>query len=98
MSKIPLIDGALQPPFVGMLADSGDPSYKERLNRDPRWALSEGSRHFEERSAVFQALHKIPGSLKCLGFPMRSWEAWRCSVTASGGLPKASTCWCLNRI
>jgi hypothetical protein len=28
------------------------PVYEKRLDRDPRWALSEGSRHFEEKSAV----------------------------------------------
>src|SRR5688572_14917793 len=47
----------------------GVPIYEELLNRDPRWALSEGSRHFEERSAVFQALHNITSRLKGLGIP-----------------------------
>jgi hypothetical protein len=41
--------------------------YEELLNRDPRWALSEGSRHFEEDSAVFKALHNIAKRLKSLG-------------------------------
>lgn len=41
-------------------------TYEELLNRDPRWALSEGSRHFEEKSAVFEALHKITQRLKSL--------------------------------
>jgi hypothetical protein len=45
------------------------PTYEEQLNRDPRWALSEGSRHFEEGSAVFQALHNITSRLKALGIP-----------------------------
>ncbi len=45
------------------------PVYEELLNRDPRWALSEGSRHFEESSAVFAALHKITSRLKELGIP-----------------------------
>ena len=40
--------------------------YEELLTRDPRWALSEGSRHFEENSAVFQALHKIARHLQGL--------------------------------
>jgi hypothetical protein len=44
-------------------------SYEELLNRDPRWALSEGSRHFEEDSAVFKALHNIAARLKSLGIP-----------------------------
>jgi hypothetical protein len=43
--------------------------YEDLLDRDPRWALSEGSRHFEENSAVFQALHKIAKRLKDLGIP-----------------------------
>ena len=45
------------------------PSYEELLNRDARWALSEGSRHFEEKSAVFTALHKVGQRLKSLGIP-----------------------------
>jgi hypothetical protein len=45
------------------------PVYEELLNRDPRWALSEGSRHFEEDSAVFKALHNITQRLKSLGIP-----------------------------
>src|SRR5436305_15186099 len=47
----------------------GIPVYEEQLDRDPRWALSEGSRHFEEDSAVFQALHNITSRLKALGIP-----------------------------
>ena len=47
----------------------GIPVYEELLNCDPRWALSEGSRHFEESSAVFKALHKIASRLKTLGIP-----------------------------
>ena len=45
------------------------PVYERQLDLDPRWALSEGSRHFEERSAVFQALHKIAKRLGELGIP-----------------------------
>ena len=44
-------------------------SYEERLGRDSRWALSEGSRHFEEESAVFEALRKIARRLEDLGIP-----------------------------
>jgi hypothetical protein len=47
----------------------GVPIYEELLNRDPRWALSEGSRHFEEDSAVFKALRNITSRLKMLGIP-----------------------------
>jgi hypothetical protein len=47
----------------------GVPIYEELLNRDSRWALNEGSLHFEEGSAVFKALHKITSRLKELGVP-----------------------------
>jgi hypothetical protein len=43
--------------------------YERRLERNPRWALSEGSRHFEEKSAVFAALQKIAKRLDDLGIP-----------------------------
>lgn len=48
---------------------AGVPVYEELLSRDPRWALSEGSRHFEEDSAVFKALYRIADRLKSLGIP-----------------------------
>ena len=48
---------------------AGPPCYEEELTRDPRWALSEGSRHFEEKSKVFQALYRITAHLKALGVP-----------------------------
>jgi hypothetical protein len=41
--------------------------YEELLNSDPRWAMHEGSRHFEEDSAVFKALQAITQRLKSLG-------------------------------
>ena len=43
--------------------------YEQQLDRDLRWALSEGSRHFEENSAVFKALHKVTKRLNDLGIP-----------------------------
>jgi hypothetical protein len=53
------------------MADPTTPllTYEDQLNRDARWALSEGSRHFEENSAVFQALHNIAARLEGLGIP-----------------------------
>jgi hypothetical protein len=42
-------------------------AYETRLSSDPRWALSEGSRHFEERSAVADTLRKIARRLNELG-------------------------------
>lgn len=44
-------------------------TYEQALARDPRWALNEGSRHFEGRSAVFEALHKIAERLTELQIP-----------------------------
>jgi hypothetical protein len=42
-------------------------SYEGRLAADPGWALNEGGKHFEERSGVSQALHKICARLEELG-------------------------------
>ncbi len=41
--------------------------YEERLARDLRWALSEGSKFFEEKSGIQEALHKITRHLNELG-------------------------------
>jgi hypothetical protein len=45
------------------------PLYEELLNQNPVWALSEGSRHFEENNAVFRALRRIAGRLDALEIP-----------------------------
>ncbi len=45
------------------------PFYELRLAHNPKWALSEGSRHFDEKSAVFDALRKIAKRLGDLGIP-----------------------------
>lgn len=42
-------------------------TYEQRLDQDPGWALREGSRHFEERSAVQDALRRITARLEELG-------------------------------
>jgi hypothetical protein len=44
-------------------------SYERRLHDEGAWALTEGSRHFEEKSAVHQALHNITRRLDELGIP-----------------------------
>ncbi len=44
-------------------------NYEQALEQDPRWALSEGSRHFEQKSAVFEALNKIARRLTELQIP-----------------------------
>jgi hypothetical protein len=45
------------------------PSYRERLAADPRWALREGSMHFDKGSAVFRSLERITRRLDGLGVP-----------------------------
>ncbi len=42
-------------------------AYETRLNADPRWALSEGSRHFEQKSAVQETLRRIAQRLDAIG-------------------------------
>src|SRR3954468_16196010 len=44
-------------------------TYEERLNSDSRWALSEGSRHFEGQSKVQEALVRIANRLHDLEIP-----------------------------
>ncbi len=44
-------------------------TYESRLNTDRRWALLEGSRHFDESSAVFATLHRIAHKLDELRIP-----------------------------
>ena len=53
----------MQRPTAGLV------TYEERLDADPRWALIQGSRHFEEDSAVFRALRNIAQRLKELDIP-----------------------------
>jgi hypothetical protein len=43
--------------------------YEQRLSDDIGWALTEGSRYFEEKSAVHEALRKITRRLDELGIP-----------------------------
>lgn len=45
------------------------PTYESQLDNDPRWALSEGSRFFEEKSAVQDTLKKIAKRLDDLAIP-----------------------------
>ena len=44
-------------------------TYEERLNADPRWALREGSMHFDQENSVFRSLEKITRRLDELGVP-----------------------------
>jgi hypothetical protein len=43
--------------------------YETRLDRDRRWALLEGSMHFEKESAVFRTMQSIAKRLDQLGIP-----------------------------
>ena len=42
-------------------------TYEDKLNRDTAWALLEGSKHFEEKSAVHKTLSQLAKSLDELG-------------------------------
>ena len=44
-------------------------SYEALLDADLRWALNQGSRHFEEDSAVSHALRNVAQRLKALDIP-----------------------------
>src|SRR5688500_11143450 len=44
-------------------------TYEEMLDRDLRWALPEGSMHFEKDSAVHKALRKVTRKLEEFGIP-----------------------------
>lgn len=44
-------------------------TYEERLNSNLRWALQEGSMHFEKESTVHQTLRRITRRLDDLGIP-----------------------------
>lgn len=44
-------------------------AYESALDSDTEWALSEGSRHFEEKSAVHDSLREIAGRLDSLQVP-----------------------------
>jgi hypothetical protein len=45
------------------------PIYEDLLSRDRKWAMSQGSQHFEEKSAVQDALGRIARRLEDLGIP-----------------------------
>src|SRR5881397_2212794 len=44
-------------------------TYEARLQQDSRWALAEGSRYFEEKSALQDTLRRITARLDQLGIP-----------------------------
>lgn len=44
-------------------------TYEQRLNQDLRWALREGSMHFEQESAVHKTLRRITQKLDELAIP-----------------------------
>jgi hypothetical protein len=48
---------------------TGTPIYEQLLDKDFRWALSEGSRHFDKTNAVFRAMYRIAARLDSLGIP-----------------------------
>jgi hypothetical protein len=44
-------------------------TYEQRLKADPRWALTEGSMHFDKENSVFRSLERITRRLDGLGIP-----------------------------
>src|SRR4051812_19634909 len=44
-------------------------TYELRLQREPRWALAEGSRFFDEKSALHDTLRKVTSRLNDLAIP-----------------------------
>lgn len=44
-------------------------TYEQRLKADPRWALMEGSMHFDKENSVFRSLERITRRLDELGIP-----------------------------
>ena len=44
-------------------------TYEQQMDLDPEWAMSEGSRHFDENSRVFLALKHIAQRLSALEIP-----------------------------
>ncbi len=65
---LPTVEAAPSPHGVSE-SGSGCLPYEQRLNRDSRWALSEGSVFFEGRGAVQQAMQRIASRLESLGIP-----------------------------
>jgi len=51
------------------MATTGIAAYEQLLDQNPRWALREGSMHFEKESAVHKALERIVQRLNELGIP-----------------------------
>lgn len=49
--------------------DAGLTTFEQRLAKDPRWALSEGSKFFMGTGSVQEALYKITRNLDELGIP-----------------------------
>ena len=50
-------------------SEQGLLTYEQRLSNDSRWALIEGSTHFDENNSVFKALRKIANRLHDLKIP-----------------------------
>ena len=51
------------------LSVTGMPTYESRLQHEPRWALAEASRFFEEASALQDTLRRVAQRLDELGIP-----------------------------
>ena len=81
----------MDPPVDSVLPDAGISTkgsvtaltYEQQMDLDPEWAMSEGSRHFDENSRVFLALKHIAQRLSALSLHFGAFSR----STASGPIP-----------
>lgn len=55
--------------FSPASVQDGVPTYEQKLEKDLKWAMDEGSRHFEEKSAVHETLRRICKRLNEMQIP-----------------------------
>ena len=62
-------NGTNRPAAGGQREEEAMIAYENRLDQDRRWALREGSMHFEKESSVYKSLLKIAKRLDTLSVP-----------------------------
>lgn len=67
MTRSTSLNAAINFPEVRGNVGSEIESFDERMARDPEWAMTEGSKFFEDRGAVQEALQRITSKLNELG-------------------------------
>ena len=58
-----------KPSRIPLSVAEGKATYETELAKDLEWAMDEGSRHFEEKSAVHETLRKICKRLNEMEIP-----------------------------